>query len=212
MKKVFGHQVAGYDIPVLNEREIRAAAGILFLAMFISIQQAGMLGNFTPIKYMITFFLIDISIRLFISPNYSPFLILGRWIVRNQTPEYVGAAQKKFAWYIGLFLSAIVFILMVPLNTFSPVSGLACFFCLIFLFFEASFGICIGCLIYRWVKKEKAQYCPGEVCEISERQPIQRVSGGQLAVFLAFILVVALLVIFLGEFYGQKPIDLMGLQ
>jgi hypothetical protein len=27
----FGEDVAGYNIPVLNEREIRAAAGILFL-------------------------------------------------------------------------------------------------------------------------------------------------------------------------------------
>ena len=26
----FGETVAGYDVPVLNEREVRAAAGILF--------------------------------------------------------------------------------------------------------------------------------------------------------------------------------------
>ena len=30
----FGEDVEGYNIPVLNEREIRAAAGILFLIMF----------------------------------------------------------------------------------------------------------------------------------------------------------------------------------
>ncbi|MCP4459597.1 MAG: DUF4395 domain-containing protein, partial [Cytophagales bacterium] len=30
----FGEDVEGYDIPVLNEREIRATAGILFLMMF----------------------------------------------------------------------------------------------------------------------------------------------------------------------------------
>jgi len=33
----FGEKVAGYEIPVLNEREIRAAAGVLFLFMFISL-------------------------------------------------------------------------------------------------------------------------------------------------------------------------------
>ena len=33
----FGEKVEGYDIPVLNEREIRAAAGILFLATFTSL-------------------------------------------------------------------------------------------------------------------------------------------------------------------------------
>ena len=36
-KKIFGETVAGYNIPVLNEREIRASAGILFLFMFIAI-------------------------------------------------------------------------------------------------------------------------------------------------------------------------------
>ena len=30
----FGENIEGSDIPVLNEREIRAAAGILFLATF----------------------------------------------------------------------------------------------------------------------------------------------------------------------------------
>ena len=39
MNKVikFGEDVEGYNIPVLNEREIRASAGILFLATFISL-------------------------------------------------------------------------------------------------------------------------------------------------------------------------------
>jgi hypothetical protein len=38
MKKVnqFGETVEGYNIPVLNEREIRASAGILYLVMFWS--------------------------------------------------------------------------------------------------------------------------------------------------------------------------------
>ncbi len=42
MKKLiqFGETVEGYTISVLNEREIRAAAGMLFMLMFISIQRA----------------------------------------------------------------------------------------------------------------------------------------------------------------------------
>ena len=31
----FGEHVDGYNITVLNEREIRAAAGILFVIMFV---------------------------------------------------------------------------------------------------------------------------------------------------------------------------------
>ena len=33
----FGEDVEGYRIPVLNQREIRAAAGILFVLMFAAI-------------------------------------------------------------------------------------------------------------------------------------------------------------------------------
>lgn len=123
----FGEDVKGYNIPVLNEREIRAAAGILFLLLFIGMQQADG-GTFFMIKYLIVIFLTDLLIRVFISPRFSPFLILGRYIVKNQTPEYVGAPQKKFAWGIGILFSTTVFILMVVFNTNSPISGLACFF------------------------------------------------------------------------------------
>ena len=49
----FGEDVAGYNIPVLNEREIRAAAGILFLMMFISILVVVLKGDFLLLKYAI---------------------------------------------------------------------------------------------------------------------------------------------------------------
>jgi hypothetical protein len=34
------------------------------------------------------------------------------------------------------------------------------------LFFESAFGICIGCKIYNLFNKQKAQLCPGGVCEL----------------------------------------------
>ncbi len=34
--KQLGETVAGYNIPVLNEREIRASAGMLFISMFFA--------------------------------------------------------------------------------------------------------------------------------------------------------------------------------
>src|SRR5438045_9763566 len=95
--------------------------------------------NFLPIKYVITLFLTDFIIRVFINPKFSPTLIIGRLIVGNQVPEYVGAQQKKFAWIIGIILSAIMFILMVVVNSYSPITGIICLICLIFLFFESSF-------------------------------------------------------------------------
>ena len=206
----FGEDVEGYNIPVLNEREIRAAAGILFLLLFIAMREAGS-GSFYMIKYLIVVFLSDLLVRVFVSPRYSPFLILGRMIVRNQNPEYVGAAQKKFAWGIGILFSSTVFFMMVVFNTYSPISGLACFFCLIFLFFESAFGICLGCKFYSLFYRKKAQYCPGEICEVKNRQEIQRVALSQILAMAVFILLVIGTGYVFHNAFSEQPYDLFGI-
>ena len=184
MKKVisFGEEVEGYEIPVLNEREVRATAGILFLFAFLSILLAILKGNFVLLKYFIISFLVDFIIRVFVNPKFSPTLIIGRLIVSRQVPEYVGAAQKKFAWVIGLVLATIMFLLIVLVNSFSAITGLICLTCLIFLFFESAFGICLGCLFYGWFYGKKAQYCPGEICDLKYKQDIQKTSWIQLVI------------------------------
>lgn len=214
MSKIFqfGENVEGYNIPVLNEREIRAGAGILFLLMFITIQIVVFKGNFTPLKFAIVIFLTDILIRVLINPRFAPSLIIGRLIVRNQTPEYVGAAQKKFAWWIGIALGVTMLVLQVIVNAYSPITGLICFICLIFLFFEASFGICLGCLVYGWFKKDKAQYCPGEVCEVKDRQEIQKTNLTQIFIVLGFIAYIFLVVNIFSDSFSKKPYDLFGLE
>jgi hypothetical protein len=214
MSKVFkfGEDVPGYNIPVLNEREIRAAAGILFLMMFITIITVLTKGNFTPLKFAVVIFLVDIVIRVFVSPRFSPSLIIGRLIVRNQTPEYVGAKQKKFAWIIGVILALTMFILLVVVNSYSPITGIICLICLIFLFFESAFGICIGCKMYSLIYKEKAQYCPGEVCEVKDRQEIQKTSWTQILIVLAFAVFIFLTISLFKDTFSKKPFDLFGLE
>lgn len=208
----FGEEVKDYSIPVLNEREIRAAAGILFLMMLISIMTVIMKGDFTLLKYAVTIFLTDIVIRVFVNPKFAPTLIIGRIIVRNQKPEYVGAPQKKFAWIIGVALAVSMFILLVIVNSYSPVTGLICFVCLIFLFFESAFGICLGCKFYPLFFKGKVQHCPGEVCEVKDRHEIQKTSKVQLLIVLAFIGWIVLSVYLFHDFYAEKPFDLFGLE
>ena len=201
----------GYNIRVLNEREIRAAAGILFLATFISLILIIFKNNFLPIKYVITLFLIDFIIRVFVNPKFSPTLIIGRLIVRNQVPEYVGAQQKKFAWIIGVTLSATMFIFMVVVNSYSQITGIICRICLVFLFFVSAFGICLGCIFYSMFYKEKAQYCPGEVCDVKSKQDIQKTSGVQLLIVFAFVAFVFLATWLLNDQFSKKPYDLFGI-
>jgi hypothetical protein len=214
MSKVikFGEEVEGYNIPVLNEREIRAAAGLLFLLMLISIMVVILKGDFSMLKYAVTIFLADILIRVFVNPKFAPTLIMGRLIVRNQVPEYVGAAQKKFAWIIGVVLAATMFVLLVVANTYSPITGLICIICLLFLFFESAFGICIGCKFYNLFYKEKAQYCPGEVCDVKSRQAIQKTSIVQILIIFAFIAYIFLTVFLFNDTFSERPTDLFGIE
>ena len=213
MNKViqFGEDVTGYNIPVLNEREIRASAGILFLATFISLMLIIFKNNFLPIKYVITLFFADFIIRVFVNPKFSPTLIIGRLIVRNQVPEYVGARQKKFAWIIGVVLSATMFIFMVVVNSYGPITGIICLICLVFLFFESAFGICLGCKFYSIFYKRKAAYCPGEVCDVKSKQDIQKTSGVQLLIIFAFIAYIVLAVFLFNDHFSKQPYNLFGI-
>jgi len=212
MNKIFtfGEDVEGYDVPVLNEREIRAAAGMLFLLLFISLMFILFKGQYLLFKYGITIFLTDFVLRVFVSPRFSPTLIIGRLIVGRQQPEYVGAAQKRFAWSIGLVLATIMFVLLVVVNATSPITGLICLACLIFLFFESVFGICLGCKFYPLFHREKAQYCPGGVCEGKARQSIQRTSAAQIAIVFGLVAYVALTAVLFKDTFSRKPHNLFG--
>lgn len=205
----FGEEVEGYDIRVLNEREIRAAAGIFFLLMSISIAAVGS-GNWVLLKQAVVIFFVDILIRVFVNPRLAPSLILGRFIVRRQTPEYVGAPQKRFAWIIGVVLSSGMMVSLVWLNYHTPITALICMICLLFLFFEAAFGICLGCLFYSLVYRPKAQHCPGEICEVKDRQDIQKITRGQWLILAGSTGLIVLLVVLLNEPFSEMPQFLLG--
>ena len=204
----FGEDVEGYAIPVLNEREIRASAGILFVFMLISLMLILFKGNFLLIKYVIIVFLTDLLIRVFVNPKFSPSLIIGRMIVSRQIPEYVGAAQKKFAWKIGIGFASLMFFLLVIVNSYSILTSLSCLICLVFLFFESAFGICLGCLVYGWFYKDKIRYCAGESCDITEKKPIQKTSVLQILILLGLLIYIVLTIVFFNDHFTEKPVNL----
>jgi hypothetical protein len=180
----FGERVDGYDALMFNEREVKAAAGIVFLFAFMAFMSGFLTGNNEPTKLMVSVFLFDFFIRIFINPKYSPSMVVGRWIVNNQKPEYTDAAPKKWAWSIGFTLAAIMFYLVVLNDIRGPVNILTCALCLSLLFFEAVFGICAGCKIYNLVHQEKVKYCPGGVCDLTRgKDKIQYLNFAQKAIF-----------------------------
>lgn len=160
----FGADVAGYQIRVFNERQVRAAAGILFLLGFAGFSNTLYTENLRPMQAFAVLFLLDMFLRLFISVKISPTMLIAKLFVYRQTPEWVGAPQKRVAWGIGLGLAmlscASLGLLALPVY----VALVLCGICLSVLFLETAFGICIGCEVYRLFSKSEPLYCPGNAC------------------------------------------------
>lgn len=189
----FGNEHPSYPVRVLNEREARGAAGIMFFFALIAFMNAWFKGDFSATKLTIVAFFIDFFIRVAINPRYSPTLTIARWMVNNQTAEYVGAPQKRFAWSIGFGLATLMMYLVVLNNVRGPINMLVCVTCLLLLFFETAFGICIGCKLYNLFNKEKAQLCPGNVCAVKDREPIQMIDMSQILIAAGYVLLLIVL-------------------
>jgi len=175
-KTIPGLKIHGEDAPypVLNERAIRAGAGIMLMLGIYAFVNALLLGNFLPLKWVVSFFFIDFFTKVIIGTKFSPVSNLANWIVRKQKPEYVGAIQKRFAWGIGLVLSSTMMVMLFILQVESMARLSICLICLTFMWFETSFGICVGCKIYNFLVNKKIlaepyvrPACPGGACRIS---------------------------------------------
>jgi len=186
----YGEKVPGYDVTVINEREARAAAGILgMLGMLVIFVGIGF-GHIIVARVYLAFLFLDFSARI-ISPKYSPSLLLGKMVVQNQKPEYVGGLQKRFSWTLG-WLIAIPMIDWFVIHwdiTFYKV--LICVLCLALMFLESAFSVCVGCMIYKAITREDPKHCPGGTCEMRIKEPIQRFNPMQKLV--AGITIIALI-------------------
>jgi len=159
--------------PVLNERAIRAGAGIMFTIGLFAFFHAFYLNDFFFIKLVLPLFFFDFLMKTVVGIRFSPISRIANWIVRAQQPEWVGAVQKRFAWSIGLVFASTMMLFLFVFDV-SGVSNLAiCSICLTFMFMESAFGICVGCKVYNWLIKkgfiETPEYkpaCPGNVCSI----------------------------------------------
>ncbi|MCK5207732.1 MAG: DUF4395 domain-containing protein [Cyclobacteriaceae bacterium] len=172
----FGEYIEGKKYKVLDERRVRASSGIMFLLGMIAFINGFILNKYAIIPYVSGFIMMSFLIAVFINPKFSPSIFIGYLFVRKQSSLPIGAVQKKFAWSLGLGLSATIFVLSIMLledtSLFEPVCFL-CIICLILLFLETAFGICVGCKLY-WLairmkllrKPVEKPNCMGDACEI----------------------------------------------
>lgn len=164
-----GQIVTGYEVPVINERAVRAAAGILFLGGVISWGAALNAGSQQPLQPFGFFFMVDMLLRVLAGEKWSLTMALGAWIVRRQKPEWVGASQKNFAWWLGFGLAFTSCLTMGLLNAPLTITLALCSVCLSLLFLETAFGICVGCALQSRFGRTAPQYCPGDSCAINRQ-------------------------------------------
>lgn len=172
-----GLEIHGKPAPygVLNERSIRATAGIMFAIWFFTMMYTFFTQDFSVLKIVVTTFFFDFLIKVLWWPKYSPISWLGKIIVSGQKPEYVWAIQKRFAWSLWLIMSGSVLLISIFLwiKWFLPLT--LCAICLSFMWLETSAGICVGCKIYYFlvdkkILKEPAvrPACPGGACSLKK--------------------------------------------
>ncbi|MGZ2369320.1 DUF4395 domain-containing protein [Ancylomarina sp. YFZ004] len=172
----FGEFVDGISYKVLNEREVRASAGIMFIMGLVAVVAGVFFDNYKPIPYVSGFMMFSFIVSVFLNPKYAPSNMIARLIVSKQDPIYIGAVQKRFAWSLGLAISSVVFFMSIPLQNdpsmFESVCML-CLICMLLMFIETAFGICVGCQIYFLALKMKLMKqpevkpnCMGNSCEV----------------------------------------------
>ena len=187
----FGEKVDEFDFKVINERDARASAGIMFLFGLLSLFSVFQFRTLFWAELFTVTFILEFAVRIIFSPKYAPYMVISSLIVSNQEPEWVEAKPKQFAWALG-FVLGVIMAYYIVFSIMDPTRLIICLICLVLLFTESVFGVCLGCIIYKKLNI-KLQRCPGGVCGITKKRD-KRI-GEKLIVMLISI------IIFYGFFY-----------
>jgi hypothetical protein len=98
-----------------------------------------------------------------------------------------------------------MFYLIVVQGVIGPINMLVCGTCLLLLFLESSFGICVGCKLHDLLRPQTAQLCPGGACAYTPPAG----AGGQWG-HLVVLVVFALVMVGVGRWVSHGP-DVRGM-
>lgn len=179
----FGEDIEGYEYKVINEREARASAGIMFLIGLLSLFSVHLYRTIFWAELFSITFIIEFIIRTLINPKYAPYMLIGALFVSNQSPDWVEAKPKKFAWMLGMILGLIMTFYII-FDIISPIRLGICWICLFLMYVESVFGICLGCLLYKKLNW-KTYNCPGGTCNTNPKNKYDKKNLIFILMFLA---------------------------
>ena len=92
----------------VNETEIRIATGITLVLGLLSLCLVLLKAEYSIPLVFVSLIVVDFALKVFISPRLSIFGSFVRLFLSKWEEIWVGAVQKRFAWSIGIVLSALV--------------------------------------------------------------------------------------------------------
>jgi hypothetical protein len=154
MELSFGQHISGLTVDgaelqaaVFDENQVRAAAGLTMVLGAVAFSFAYFNHQYLLLQAVSTFFFIEFLTRLTFGVRYSPVGVVAGAMTRRQTPDWVSAKPKRFAWTLGL---AMAFSMMIITN--SGIRGMLprtiCAICLTLMWMESVLGLCLGCKIH----------------------------------------------------------------
>jgi hypothetical protein len=193
MELEFGERAPGLTVrgrelhaPVVDERVVRAAAGLTMVIGAVAFSYAYFTKQYIPLQAAASLFALEFAIRVTAGIRYSPIGIVARAMTRGQPPEWVSAKPKRFAWTLGLAMAfAMTAITNSGIRGYLPRT--ICLICLTLMWMESALGICLGCQIYGllvrrgWVTRDPAvELCADGGCDLRTDRDPRRASVGVL--------------------------------
>jgi hypothetical protein len=165
-----GRQVVA---PVVNEHQVRAAAGITMALGVVAFAYAYFEQRYWGLQVVASFFFVEFLVRVTAGISRSPVGLLTGWMTRRLPPDWVSAKPKRFAWTLGLAMSgAMTIITNDGIRGWLPRS--ICLVCLALMWLESVLGLCLGCEIHGlmvrrgWASKDEAfEICSHGACDVA---------------------------------------------
>lgn len=171
-QRVPGLTVDGRELsaPVVNERDVRAAAGITMVVGAVAFGYAYFAKQYVPLQAAATLFFVEFGLRVTIGIRCSPVGLIAHAMTRGQPPQWVSAKPKRFAWTLGLVMAGAMTVI-----TNSGIRGYLprtiCLICLTLMWLESTLGLCLGCKLHGllvargWTTADpEIEVCAGGAC------------------------------------------------
>jgi len=111
---------------VVNQREVRAGAGIVSLIAISSFFTSLFLDQFWLWYLVVPLFFWEYLLRVLVGPSAGPIAMISSLLVSSREPEWVLALPKRFSWMLSLIwvIGMIVTVLLFSSNPWI-ISGMA---------------------------------------------------------------------------------------